>query len=480
MPTEASATEASTTARSTATEASATTAPSTGAAIGAGPAPSLRPWQPAAIVGAIGAIVTASAASVRIGRGYHYDEAVTISEFVSSGSPVHAFTSQVVVNNHPLFSAIQAVVWRTGGTTEATQRITPILFAALAVAALGYGMTRRLGVLAGATSVVVLGLDATFIAQARQIRGYSLAVLGVTIAMFALANWIGTRNGRWLLVHGAGAAVAVMTHPYSVIAIAVMAAAIAAAGRVDKRLLTAWIVAGTVTVALLTPILDDTMSASRDRGRRFRPEFPLDALSALLGPGPVAAIVTGALVALGGVALARRSRSWRRAIIAGCGVAVLTIGTVWLVLRPLDLYPRFLVSILPLIAVGAAVGAWRAGPRVGTASIVVLAIASVPSLRAEISFEPGIRDAAITVEGARGLGLAPCGRNVLPLRAYIDPPPRVNTVVDLEGCEVVVLLGRTPDALSSAAEERYPQRWTLSGGITVHSTVSQELLLGPG
>ena len=74
--------------------------------------------------------------AVKIGRSFNYDEAVTYTSFVNGGSVWRALTTQVVFNNHQMFSVTQAVAWRVGLVGETAQRLLPVLCGVATVALL--------------------------------------------------------------------------------------------------------------------------------------------------------------------------------------------------------------------------------------------------------------------------------------------------------------------------------------------------------
>jgi hypothetical protein len=410
---------------------------------------------------------------VRIGRGYGYDEAVTVAEFVRTGSPLEAFTTQVVFNNHPLFSAIQAVTWRLGLTTEVGQRLTPALFGAMAIAITTWFAARRWGLAAAATVMLSLSSSPMVLGQVRSVRGYSLAMLGVVVAGIALHRSLTDRRHRWLVVQGVAMAVAVATHLYAAVPLLILAAAVMAAGRLERRLVATWVAAAGVTVLALEPILDDTFRVGEERGRRFRAGFPVELGLDLLGGHLVPAAIAGALAVIGGVAIARTSLVARRAVMAGLGVFVVVVLAVWLIARPVDLYPRFFLAVAPLAALLAARGAAALPGRWSPAAPVVLGLALLPGALVEVRRETPVLPAARIVDTAADLGLETCVRNALALRAYTEAPRRpvgADAVASrFEGCDLVISLGEPPAAFDAAARTRFAEFWDGPSGLVVYA-----------
>jgi hypothetical protein len=409
---------------------------------------------------------------VRIGRGYGYDEAVTVAEFVRTGAPIEAFTTQVVFNNHPLFSAIQAVTWRLGLTSEAGQRLTPILFGAIAIGLTTWFAARRWGLVAAATVTLSLSLSPMVLGQLRSVRGYSLSMLGVVVAGIALHRSLTDRRHRWLLLQGVAMVVAVTTHLYAAVPLLMLAAVVTAAGRLKRRLVATWVLAAATTVMLLTPILDDTFRVGGEHGRRFRADFPAELGLDLLGGHLVPAAITATLAVLGGVAIGRRGVAARRALLAGVGVFLAVVLAVWLAARPADLYPRLLLAVAPLVALLAGRGAALPG-RWPAAAPVLLGLALLPGAVVEVRRETPVLPAARVVETAADLGLGTCVRNALALRAYTEAPRTPvgaeAVATGFEGCDVVISLGEPPAAFDAAARARFAEFWDGPGGLVVYA-----------
>ncbi|MFT6392581.1 MAG: putative membrane protein, partial [Ilumatobacter sp.] len=171
------------------------------------------------------AAVTLFLGLIRIGRSFGYDEGFTYFFFISGGSPRKALTTQIIFNNHPMFSAIQSVGWKLGFVGETTQRLGPALCGAAAVGITVWFVARYFGVIAGVGAGVILGLNPVFLEQFRQLRGYALATVAVLAAGAALwRSWSDLRH-RWLVIQGACMVVAVTTHAYSAVTILMLAVA---------------------------------------------------------------------------------------------------------------------------------------------------------------------------------------------------------------------------------------------------------------
>ena len=119
-----------------------------------------RPSAALAVVAAAGMLVLGA---IRIGRSFGYDEGYTYFFFINGGSVRRALTTQIVFNNHPTFSATQAIGWRLGLVGETTQRLGPVVCAAATVGLLVWYTARRCGVYGGlAAGVTTSGASAAF------------------------------------------------------------------------------------------------------------------------------------------------------------------------------------------------------------------------------------------------------------------------------------------------------------------------------
>ncbi|MFT4658249.1 MAG: hypothetical protein ACI8V4_002436 [Ilumatobacter sp.] len=79
-----------------------------------------RGSTPPVFVALASAAVTLFLGLIRIGRSFGWDEGFTYFFFISGGSPRKALTTQIVFNNHPMFSAIQSIGWKLGFVGETT------------------------------------------------------------------------------------------------------------------------------------------------------------------------------------------------------------------------------------------------------------------------------------------------------------------------------------------------------------------------
>ena len=308
------------------------------------PGGTTRLRAPAALVGGVLAVLTASGYLIGAGRAFGYDASVTMANFVV-GDTGDVFTRQVVFNNHPLFSFAEHVVWRlTGSTSEAAMRVAPALFAAAAVGLMAWRVAARHGGRAGVAAGICLAAH-PFLIEGRDARGYTLAVLAIVVmGVFVL-------DRPHPVGFAAALAVGLATQLYVVVPGVALVGFLAVGGRLDRR----W---RQFTAAGMTVGFASYLGMARQMGRGgrlFRPDFPADALYELLGGSAVAVAAAIAVVAVAAI-----GRPLRKDVAAATGI--LAAGTIapWL-LAPVDLYPRFTFYAVPALAYAMALAAsrWR-------------------------------------------------------------------------------------------------------------------------
>ncbi|MCP4305938.1 MAG: hypothetical protein GY788_13895 [bacterium] len=397
-----------------------------------------------AVLGFISAATAFALAMLGAGRGYGYDESVTVGAFVSRDlwTP---FTEQVAHNNHPFFSFVESLAWQAGATTEATQRVLPALFGATAVGLVAYWCSRRWGALAGVMGAAVLAVHPLFLSQARQVRGYSLLILAATASTFLLIELLEIRKPRrWVaLAYVCALAVGFATHLYMAAVLLAHVGLLGARRQFTPRMVRM------VLSGLVLGLFAYVQIVPESGPKRFFPAFPRDAAWDLFGSHPVAILILGACAAC---AIVGHRRDWPMVVLPLLGVAML-----WLVVQPLHLYPRFLIWLVPGVA-GAA--AWVVGRSRWTALPLVTALVTLaPALNPPHEF--GLREAARVVDSATADGLVVCAVGAESLVGYADPPPEL---IDLDqGCEFVVVVGSWHEPTVEDLEDR----WGI--GATVHS-----------
>jgi hypothetical protein len=419
--------------------------------------------------------------SINIGRSFNYDEAVTYVMFVNGGSPWRALTTQFVLNNHQMFSVIQAVAWRVGLVGETSQRLPPVMCGAAAVGLLTWWVGRRTDAFAGAFAGLVLLANPIFVHEFRTLRGYALATLAVLVAAIATErSWRDDRT-RWLVVASIAMVVAVTTHTYSALPIVVVAVVTAVLRHLRVAHVIAWLLAAISAVLLQLPILDDARR-SATRVSLFRPGFGRRVVEIYLGEDRVVVIILAVLSAVGLWALARRSRRVAVALAASIGLVAAVVLLIWQVIEPADLYPRFYVAMAPYLAALAAFGAHAIPVRLGVVAGALAVALLVPNVREVVGGTPRIREAAALVDAARADGRVVCGGNTVPLSVYTTPVREVDPTV-LDGpagygdCEVFVAVIDIGEEGRRVAGERFAHRIDFGGGILVYSDIPVTELL---
>lgn len=197
---------------------------------------------------AVGA-VTFAAYMVGSGRAYGYDAAVTVDQFVTRGWST-PFTEQTVYNNHPLFSLVEHAVYVVAGSSEPVLRAAPCLFAAMAVGLLVWYLGERWGLAAGVAAGVVLTANPMLVPLARDVRGYSLAVLALVVAGIALAE---DRPNMFAVA----AFVAVGTHLHAVVPVGLAVLWLIGSGRFSPRWRVPLYAAGLASVLVYVGMVDE-------------------------------------------------------------------------------------------------------------------------------------------------------------------------------------------------------------------------------
>lgn len=303
------------------------------------------------------------------GRSYGYDASVTVGQFIRQGDPLRALTRTHSLNNHVAFSVVESVVWRLGGRSEIAQRLLPAACAAITVGLVAHWSARRHGTLAGTAAGLVAMAVPFNVETARDVRGYSLVTMCLTLAAMLIAGDLVVHGGhdgrvgpmaRWdrrRILVSVAIAIAIGTHLFAGIGVLGL---IVWAMVTDRGAWTcwsrSWIVGVVVGVGIHAPTLLDVADVARHRPGPIDLGFPVDTLRELLGRSLVAVTIIGIAVLTAATLPRRRPGRWA-ALSAAAAIAV-PCSIMWLVMHPLDLYPRFFGWLAPLvaIAVGSVVG----------------------------------------------------------------------------------------------------------------------------
>ena len=299
-------------------------------------------------LGLLAGVVVGAAYLPGSGRGFDYDSSITTESFIRTPL-ADPFRRQEFLNNHPLFSFLEHLVYSaTGSTSGWALRPLPIAFAAATVGLLvGVVSARRspgLGLAAGA----LVALNPLFVAESRSIRGYSLlclCALGSSLLLGEIERQPSTRKTvAYILVMGAGIA----THAYMVVVLVGHVGWIWARRGLSQRWMLTWIESFLLGSLAYVVIIGEMVQYGQ---RQFHPRFPLQLAHSLLGQDYVVVVMetVGVVAALWHW---RHRREEQYLAVISVGV----IGVVWLILSPAYLYPRFFVWTIPGVAYLAVVG----------------------------------------------------------------------------------------------------------------------------
>lgn len=443
------------------------------------------------VVAAVFGLATAVVLAGNLGRSFDFDEAVAVRRVISNGSATFALTEVVEFNNHLLFSAWQSIWWGIGGEGEARQRIFPVLYGAVAVAVLAGWLTRRRGVWAGVAGGLVMIANPLFVTQSRAVRGYSLSVMGATIGIVCALEYVrradepGRRRNLLLAGHAVGIVLAMGSHGVAGAALGPIGlACLVLLGRLDRRLVLSWIAAAGGLVVVYIWTIVDLLDTADERGTRYLSFFGELVLRELLGRDALTASIIGGLVVFGVLTVVVGGDTARpRAVPAIMLVGALVVAQVWYlwqIAQPFDLYPRFFLSVLPLLAI--AVGlAIAAQPKL--LAVVIVAVGLVTGEVRDIrSSELPLRDAGEVVVAGAGLGWEVCavgadsivlytaGRPVTEIGVPADP-----TTVEFGDCGVFLRIGSWGRPLQPTAAEHFAFTDRI-GPIDLYSQVPLSLL----
>ena len=345
--------------------------------------------SPDARLGWLVGITSFCAYLIGAGRSYGYDASVTVGQFIRQGDPLHALTHAYALNNHVAFSVIESVIWRLGGRSEAPLRVLPALCAAVTVGLVTTWVAHRHGPLAGMVSGFIMAFVPQTTELARDVRGYSLVTLCLTIAAMVVVADVRTNRGveptvgphRWDRRHvlvTIAIALAMGAHLFAAIAVlGIVTWALAADRHAWNRWSQPWILGAVVGLAIQLPTLPDVAGAAKLRSGTIVAGLPIRIGRELLGRNLVAITILSAVVL---VAVIGARRPGRPAALASATAVVVPCSLMWLVVHPTDLYPRFFGWLVPLVAVavGSVVGRWPVIALPIGAAVMSMLVAQVP------------------------------------------------------------------------------------------------------
>jgi glycosyltransferase involved in cell wall biosynthesis len=407
-------------------------------------------------------------------RSYDYDSSETVGSFIATRSLLDPFRRQLVYNNHPLFSFLDHLVYSAGAHSAVALRALPIMFGASSVAILVATAGRRWGAIAAITSGIVLAANPTFAELSRSVRGYSLLCLCAIASTLLLESLLKRPRRSFALGYVFLVAAGLATHLYMLLVLIAHIALVLARPARPLRWIGRWLTALALgSIAYLHTGAAMLHSAGR-AGHLLRLRFPLALLTALLGSSRATLVILGLLALTGATLVFSRAVALASAALAACVVVV------WLVLAPLDLYPRFFIWLAIPLALAVALAAQRLPPL--TLPLIVAAIVLMVHIDLAHWTQNPLPDqqAARVIQAARGQGQTPC---VFPLirgslLAYTNAPREITDPNQLQRCQLVLSIAGDPLTLRLAARHAFPHHWELKAWtpMTVYSQLSKEQL----
>ncbi len=203
---------------------------------------------------AVGVLAAFALRVFRLGeQNVWWDEALAIWAVRQSFAGVTAWTASDV--HPPLFFWTLWGWVRLVGQTELAARFLTVVWGVLTVALAGAIGLRLAGRPAGVIAVVLVAVSPFEVAWSQELRMYMLASLAGLAAVYAAFRWVDD-GGRWLFAYAVAALAALHTVYLAGVTVAVLnlgIVATAAAGRIDRRRLAAWLAAHVAIVGLFLP-----------------------------------------------------------------------------------------------------------------------------------------------------------------------------------------------------------------------------------
>ena len=421
------------------------------------------------LAGVLLGVATAAVYMIGSNRSYGYDAAATFANFVATPSLWDAFAIRAVLptiplkdvatNDHVLLSFLSHLIYSTTGSrSEVAYRLVPALAAAGTVGVTTAVLAQRFGLIAGVCAGLFIATDPLFVDNSRELRGYSLAALAAVLATMTLAGkWTRRRLVAYALVMG----LAVAAQLFAAVVLLLHVSWIATRGSWPQllRLAPAGIAAGVIGLAANANIELIEFVQHGLPPSAFYPTFPRDVVFFLVGAP--ALLPLGLWLSVAGLGLwTVRSQPWLWVAIA---VLAVVVAVLWLGLRPVYLYPRFFMFLVPACAflMAAAIARWKVLAPVVVAGAIAAAISQVPGYTENPLALP---QAAAAVERIHASGGRACVIHVdeQVLAAYTKDFAVVSTPEQLANCDAVVVVSWNVDlALRGQAAKEFPRATTL-------------------
>jgi hypothetical protein len=406
------------------------------------------------------AVVTVAVYQIGSGRSLDYDSSLTVGAFVKTPSLFDPFRRQIQLNNHPLFSVLEHIVWSLGFHSETSLRVLPIVFGALTVALITAWCARCWGLLSGLSAGAVLATNPMFADLSRAVRGYSLLAMcavASTLLLWQLLQLEPEHRSRAMeIAYVVFVAAGIATHLYGSVVLIVHAAIVALRHELDATWMRRWVAGG--FFGGLVDLKTIQVILNTDNERTFHDSFPRELTTAMLGQARVAVVVLTLVV---GCALwmGRSRKEILGAVAAVLGFAAL----VWLVVQPQFLVVRYLIWLIPGVALAAAFVVARRPVAVVLVGVAVVAMVS-HQWSSWTAIQVPTSETAAVVDAARAQGMRVCGllHTGVAVLAYTRQPDRPKTLTEFARCDVVLgfYVTRAADRLE---RKLYPYAWTIPG-----------------
>jgi predicted membrane-bound mannosyltransferase len=409
----------------------------------------------ASAVGVTAFVVTAVFYALGSGRAYDYDSSETVGSFIATRSLLDPFRRQLQFKNHPFFSFVDHLVYSAGGHSPSALRAAPIVFGALTVGIVAYWASRRWGLTAGVAAAAVLAANPMFAELSRSVRGYSLLALCAVVSTLLLGRLLDEPRRGLTIIYELVVAVAVATHLYALLLVVGHVAIVVARRKFDAEWAAVWFSALLFGLSAYAAIASRMLGSASNEHGLFQPGFPAAAARALLGSSALAVALLAALLLYAAV------RKVPRELLLGSATVALALAAVWLS-SPQDLYPRFLVWLVPGIALLVASATRRSRAALLLACVAVAATVHLDSRYWTTDPVPSLR-AAQTVDAARSDNDRPC---VLPnirgaLMGYTRSPAEISNPAQFRSCGIVLGTAFDAHSVRVAARAAFPYHWRL-------------------
>jgi hypothetical protein len=418
----------------------------------------------AAALGAAMGVVTAAFYFVGASRSIgDVDASVTVGAFVKTPTLLDPLRRTLNVpgfrfNNHPLFSLIEHAVWSAGLHSEAALRVAPVMFGAVAVGLLATECARRLGVIAGFCAGAILATNPLFAFLSRTLRDYSLVVLCAVASTILLLRILERDEARartrvgYSLVVAAGLA----THLWFAFVLVAHVAVVLAQRRGDRRWIAQWTIATVLGLVIYVRIAGDMFH--RQHTGFTNASFPTKTAHVMLGGQWLAVAILGGFVVCA-IALS----SHNRAVLLALLTVGAMIGFVWVVIQPQGLGPRFIIWLVPLVGLSAAIVVARKPWAAALVGVALLAMVADQAPYWSTS-SPNVARAAAIVDAARSRRLRVCGYKAgqWAVLAYTTSPPYLPPE-GVAGCDVVVEMELPHTHYDDVIRAQLPNVWREPG-----------------